>query len=331
MIDRRRFLTGLGATAAGLALARPGLAALDGSRLLTATDVHVKGYPTVAAVEWLGETLARETEGRVTLRLYHSGQLGRESEAIDMARFGAIDLTRVYTGAVNNAFPLTQALCLPYVFESVAHLRRALDGAVGAQVLAGFARRDLVGLAIYDSGARCFYNTQRALHTPADLAGLKLRVPPSDIFIRLLRELGANPTPLAYGEVFSALETRLIDGAENNIRSFHSSRHFEAAGFWSQSEHSYAPDVLLMSRRSFDALRPDDRERLLDAARRSVTVMRDAWDASETTAREAVVAHGVAVNTVDTGAFRAAAEPLLRDLLAAPELASLHRRIRDLA
>ena len=331
MTDRRRFLTGLGAAAAGLALARPGLAALDGGRLLTATDVHVKGYPTVAAVEWLGETLARETEGRVTLRHYHSGQLGRESEAIDMARFGAIDLTRVYTGAVNNAFPLTQALCLPYVFDSVPHLRRALDGEVGAEVLAGFAKRDLVGLAIYDCGARCFYNTQRALHAPADLTGLKLRVPPSDIFIRLLRDLGANPTPLAYGEVFSALETRLIDGAENNIRSFHSSRHFEAAGFWSQSEHSYAPDVLLMSRRSFDALRPDDRERLLDAAKRSVTVMRDAWDTSETAAREAVAAHGVAINTVDTASFRAAAEPLLRDYLASPELASLHRRIRDLA
>jgi TRAP-type C4-dicarboxylate transport system substrate-binding protein len=236
MTDRRRFLAGLGAACAGLAFARPGVAA-EG-RLLTATDVHVKGYPTVAAVEWLGETLERETEGRVRLRQYHSGQLGRESEAIDMARFGAIDLTRVYTGGLNNPFPLTQALCLPYVFDSVAHLRRAIDGEVGAAVLAGFARRDLVGLAVYDCGARCFYNTRRALNTPADLHGLKLRVPPSDIFIRLLRELGANPTPLAYGEVFSALETRLIDGAENNIRSFHSSRHFEAAGFWSQSEHS---------------------------------------------------------------------------------------------
>ena len=331
MTDRRRFLTGLGAAAAGLALARPGRAALDGSLRLTATDVHVKGYPTVAAVEWMGETLARETKGRVTLRHYHSGQLGRESEAIDMARFGAIDLTRVYTGAVNNAFPLTQALCLPYVFDSVAHLRRALDGEVGAEVLAGFAKRDLVGLAIYDCGARCFYNTQRPLNVPADLAGLKLRVPPSDIFIRLLRDLGANPTPLAYGEVFSALETRLIDGAENNIRSFHSSRHFEAAGFWSQSEHSYAPDVLLMSRRSFESLRPDDRERLLNAAKRSVTVMREAWDSSEATAREAVRAHGVAFNAVDTAAFRRAAEPLLRAYLQSPELASLHRRIRDLA
>jgi len=329
--SRRHFLAGLGAACASAALAPPAFAALAGERLLTATDVHVKGYPTVAAVEWIGETMARETEGRVRLRLYHSGQLGRESDAIDMARFGAIDITRVYSGALNNAFPLTQALCLPYVFDSVPHLRRALDGEIGAEVLRGFETRDLVGLAIYDSGARCFYNTQRPLNVPADLRGLKLRVPPSDIFIQLLRSLGANPTPLAFGAVYSALETRLIDGAENNIRSFHSSRHFEAAGYWSQTEHSYAPDVLLVSRRSFESLRPDDRERLLDAARRSVAIMRTAWDASEDAAREAVIAHGVSINQADMPAFQEAAEPLLRQYLQQPALASLHRRIRDLA
>nr|WP_257644085.1 TRAP transporter substrate-binding protein [Luteimonas salinisoli] len=298
---------------------------------LTATDVHVDGYPTVEAVKWIGETLERETGGRLRIRLYHSGQLGRESEAIDMARFGAIDITRVYSGALNNAFPLTEALCLPYVFDSVAHLRRALDGGVGRAVLDGFAARDLVGLAVYDSGARCFYNTRRALRSPDDMRGLKFRVPPSDIFIRLLRLFGANPTPLAFGAVFSALETRLIDGAENNMRSFHSSRHFEAAGYWSQSEHSYAPDILLISRRSLEALAPGDHELLVETARESVQVMRELWDASESAAREAVVAHGVRFNEVDHDAFRAAAAPLLDEYLAKPDIAPLYRQIRALA
>lgn len=328
MIDRRRLF----AAGFGLACAAPLPAALArGTGVLTATDVHVDGYPTVEAVQWIGETLARETGGRLRIRLYHSGQLGRESEAIDMARFGAIDITRVYSGALNNAFPLTQALCLPYVFESVAHQRRALDGDVGAAVLRGFEARGLVGLAIYDSGARCFYNTRRPLHTPADLRGLKFRVPPSDIFLQLLRQFGANPTPLAYGEVFSALETHLIDGAENNMRSFHSSRHFEAAGYWSQSEHSYAPDVLLVSRRCLDAMTPADRALLLDIARGSVAVMRRLWDASERSARAAVAAHGVAFNNVDVPAFRGAAAPLLEDYLRRPEIAPLYRRIRAFA
>ena len=134
--------------------------------MLTATDVHVKDYPTVDAVRWIGEQLERDTDGRLRIRKYHAGQLGRESEAIDMARFGAIDITRVYTGALNNAFPLTQALCLPYVFDSVPHLRRALDGDVGAQRAARLRSARPGGLAIYDSGPRCFYNIKHPIVEP---------------------------------------------------------------------------------------------------------------------------------------------------------------------
>lgn len=330
MSTRRQFLGGLGAGALA-ATASSALVAQDGQRLLTATDVHVKDYPTVVAIEWIGQQLQKATNGRLRLRMYHSGQLGREAEAIDMARFGAIDITRVYSGALNNAFPLTQVLSLPYVFDSVAHLRRALDGAVGAQVLRGFATRELVGLAIYDCGARCFYNARKAIREPGDMHGLKFRVPSSDIFMRLIRLLGGNPTPLAYGEVFSALQTHLIDGAENNLRSFHSSRQFEAAHYWSQSEHSYAPDVLLMSKHSFDALRADDRALLLDLARQSVGVMRQQWDESETAARAALTAAGVRMNDCDLPAFRKAVEPLLADYHRVPALEALYRDVRSLA
>ncbi len=328
---RRRQLLARAAGAAALgALGMPALAA--GPRpVLTATDVHVSDYPTVQAMRWIGETLERETGGRLRIRLYHSGQLGREAEAIDMARFGAIDFARVYSGALNNAFPLTRALCLPYVFDSVAHMRRAMDGEVGRAVLEGFADRDLVGLAIYDSGARCFYNARRPIHTPADLAGMKIRVPVSDIFIRMLRLLGANATPLSLGEVYSGMETHMIDGAENNIRSFHSSRHFEAARYWSQSEHSYAPDVLLLSRRTWEALAPADRELLRETARASVQVMRQAWDASEASAREQVLAAGIETNAVDSGSFRRAAAPLLAEYRSDPRIDALYARIRAIA
>lgn len=331
MIDRRRFLLAGLAAAGALPLAGPARGAADAERTLVATDVHVRNYPTVAAVRWIGEQLALATDGRIDIRVYHGGQLGRESDAVDMARFGAIDITRVYAGALNNAFPLTQALCLPYVFDSVAHMRRVVDGDVGQAVLDGFSARGLVGLAIYDSGARCIYNTRRPLESPADLRGLKVRVPPSDIFIQLLRLFGANPTPLAFGQIFSALETKLVDGAENNMRSYHSSRQFEIAPYWSQTEHSYAPDVLLMSQRSFDALAPADQALLRSLARQSVAVMRDLWDASEAAAREAVLAAGARINAVDMAAFATAARPLLDHHLAQPGIARLHRRIRDQA
>ena len=154
---RRRLLQGLCATAA---CAVPGAHASDrrAAGVLTATDVHPQDYPTVAAVRWLGETLQRETGGRLRIRMYHAGQLGRESDTLDMARYGAIDFTRVYTGALNNAFPLTKALCMPFAFDSVAHPRRVHDGAIGAEVLRGFEARGVIGLALYDSGhgaARC--------------------------------------------------------------------------------------------------------------------------------------------------------------------------------
>jgi tripartite ATP-independent transporter DctP family solute receptor len=330
-MDRRRFLAGLGLACAAPVTGFPLLAATPAGQVLTATDVHVKDYPTVQAVRWIGETLERETQGRLRIRQYHSGQLGRESEAIDMARYGAIDMTRVYSGALNNAFPLTQALCLPYVFDSVAHMRRAMDQGVGDAVLRGFEQRGLVGLAIYDSGARCFYNARRPVVSPTDLHGLKIRVPASDIFIRMLRMFGANPTPLALGEVFSGMETHMIDGAENNMRSFHSSRHFEAAHYWSQSEHSYAPDILLISRRSLDALRPGDRDLLVDTARASVSEMRRMWDESEGAARQQVADAGIEFNDVDMDAFRTAAQPIRDRYLQQPELQALYRRIRDLA
>ncbi len=328
MNARRRFLSQLG-IAAGAVIA-PSAMASPGA-VLTASDVHVKDYPTVKAVEWLGQQISKETDGRLSIRQYHSGQLGRESEAIDMARFGAIHITRVYSGGLNNAFPLTRALCLPYVFDSVAHQRRAVDGGVGARVLSGFAARGLVGLAIYDCGARSFYNTQRPIHSPEDMRGLKLRVPLSDIFMRLIRDFGANPTPLAYGEVFSALQTRLIDGAENNIKSFHSSRQFEAAHYWSNTEHSYAPDVLVMSKQRFDALAGPDRERLLRLAAQSVSVMRRLWDESAGASLQALQAADLRINDVDLTAFRQASLPVLREYRRDPDIDSLYRAIRAMA
>lgn len=325
MIRRRALLAG----AAALAVSRAARAAPQ--QALTAADVHVDGYPTVMAVRRIGEILERETGGRLGTRVYHAGQLGREGDTVNLARFGALDITRVNMAALNNMFPATRILSLPYVFDSVAHLRRALDGEPGRAILRDFERRDLVGLAFYDAGARCFYNARHPVRTPADLAGLKIRVPPSDIFMDLVRTLGANPTPLAFGEVFSALQTGLIDGAENNWQTFHTSRQFEVAHHWSQTEHSYSPEALLMSRARFDALAPPDRELLRAAAAESVPYMRELWDLSEVRSRDTVLAAGTRVAEVDLDAFRLAAAPVLRRHLDEPGLRALHDGIRALA
>lgn len=327
MPSRRALLAG----GLGLCLGALTRARAAATRTLTATDVHVADYPTVAAIRWIGETLDRETGGRIAIRLYHSGQLGREGDAIDMVRFGALDITRVTMATLNNAFPATRVLCLPYVFDGDEHLRRALDGAPGRDIARDFERRGLVLLAYYDGGLRNVYNTRRAIVQPRDLHGLKIRVPPSDIFMESLRGLGANATPLPYGEVFSALQTRLIDGAENNWQTFQTTRQFEVAHFVSRTRHSYSPEALLMSRRALDALGTSDRALLLDVAARSVPYMRALWDQAEGAARDFVVGHGVAENDVDMAAFRGAAAPVLKRHLADPRTARLYEAIRSLA
>ncbi|MCB1628078.1 MAG: TRAP transporter substrate-binding protein DctP, partial [Xanthomonadales bacterium] len=171
----------------------------------------------------------------------------------------------------------------------------------------------------------------RPIRGPQDLQGMKIRVPLSDMFMQLLGLFGANPTPLAYGAVYSALETHLIDGAENNLRSFHASRHFEAARYWSLSGHSYAPDILLMSQARFDAMSAADQALLRELARESVGRMRQWWDEGEATAREAIAAAGIETGEVDVAAFRAAAAPLVGDYRRDPRIDALYRQILEAA
>lgn len=327
MISRRQMLLGAGALGATLS----GVARAPDDKVLTAADVHVNGYPTVEAVRWMGERIEAQTQGRLRIRVYFAGQLGRESDTINLARFGALDITRVNFAPLNNPFPLTQLFALPYVFDSVAHMRRAVDGEAGRRVLQSFERRDLVGLAIYDAGSRSFYNVRRAVHQPQDLRGLKVRVPPSDIFLGMVAALGAEPAPIPFGEVYSALQTHLIDGAENNWRTFHTSRQFEVAQYWSDTEHSFSPEALLMSRRTFDALSASDRELLLATARDSVPYMRKLWDRMEAESRQLVLASGVRFNEVDRAAFHRAAAPLLKKYVARSDLEPLYALVRAAA
>src|SRR5262249_3883113 len=238
---------------------------------------------------------------------------------------------RVNVSALNNAFPLTDILALPYVFDSTEHMRRSLDSATGREILETFAARGLVGLAFYDSGTRCFYNNRRPIVTPADLKGLKIRVPPSDIFVDFVRALGANPTPLSYGEVFAALQTHLIEGAENNWTTFYTSRQFEVARHWSQSLHSFAPEALLMSKRRLDAMSAADRALVLDVAAQSVPYMRGLWDQQESESRAAVEKAGVQVVQVDRSAFTRATASMINGYLREPALKRLHQQIRALA
>ncbi len=309
---------------AGLSLGLPMLsaAAKSDTQVLRASDVHPANYPTVLAQQWLGQQLNSASDGRLQLKMYHSGQLGKEADTLDLVRFGGLDFSRVFLGSFTNSFPAASALCLPFVIDDALHMRRVIDGKVGDRILQSFAARGLVGLAIYDSGARSLYSRKPILH-PDALRGLKIRSPSSDLFIDMLAAMGANPTPLAYGAVYSALETGLIDGAENNLRSFNASLHVEAAPCFNLTQHSFAPDVLLMSKRRFDSLANNDREMIVHYAKQSVAVMRQAWDQGEQEALAAIKAANGKLLAVDRSAFQRLSTEIVQRYAADPEVRAL--------
>lgn len=321
MITRRIAITALGSVAL---LAATGAASAQ-NMVLRSADTHGADYPTVEAVEFMSELLSERTDGRLSIQVFHSRQLGEERETIEQTRFGVIDMNRINLAPLNNLAPETAVPALPFVFRSIEHMREVMDGEIGDEILAALEPHGLVGLAFYDSGARSFYTSVRPIETPADMEGMRIRVQQSDLFVDLVNALGANPTPMPFGEVYSALQTGVIDGAENNFPSFESTQHFTVARYYSLTEHSMSPEVLVMSKQTWDRLSAEDQEIVREAARESVSRMRELWDAREEAARAEVEAGGAIVNAVDKQPFIDAMAPVyekhvtderLRDLVA---------------
>ena len=258
-------------------------------------DVHVEAYPTVQSVMYMSEIMAKESNGRMSIKVFHSDQLGQEKDVVQQVQFGVIDMSRCSFAALNNIIPETQVLSLPYVFRSIEHMHNVVDGPVGAEIFKAMEDKGFVGLAYYDSGARVFFNKIHPIKSLADMKGLKLRVQQSDVAIAMVEALGANPTPMPPGEVYSALQTGVIDGAENNWPSFHSQRFFEQAKFISETNHQMQPDVLIMSKKVWDKLSAEDQAIIMKAAKESVVKNRELWAAREKEALEGVVAGGATI------------------------------------
>ncbi|MGO4664815.1 TRAP transporter substrate-binding protein [Bosea sp. 2YAB26] len=287
---------------------------------LRSTDIHPDGYPTIEAVKYMGQLLDQRTNGRIKINVFHSAQLGQEKDTIDQTRFGVIDMNRINMAPFNNLIPATNIPSLPFIFRSVDHMRKVMDGPIGDNLLKDFEKHDLIGLAFYDSGSRSFYNGKRPIGSPADMKGMKIRVQQSDMFVALVSALGANATPMPFGEVYSALQTGVIDGAENNWPSYESTRHFEVSKFYSTTEHSLSPEVLVMSKRSFDKFNAADQALIKTAAKESVAKMRELWDAREKESEAKVKAGGAQINTVEKQPFIDAMKPVYDKFVTDPKL-----------
>jgi tripartite ATP-independent transporter DctP family solute receptor len=312
-----------------LATAAMVMAASACETTLKSSDTHPDGYPTVEAVKAMGKTLEESTGGRLCIEIYASAQLGEEKDTIEQTQFGAIDLNRVSLGPFNNIIEETQIPSLPYIFRSVDHMHKVMDGPIGQEILDAFAAHDLVGLAFYDGGSRSFYNKEKPIKSMADLKGMKFRVMQSDMFVDMVSALGANATPLPYGEVYSSIQTGVIDGAENNWPSYDTSGHFEVAKYYTLDQHLIVPEVLVMSKKSWDKLSPEDQEKVRAAAKASVPVMRELWVAQEKKSEDKVRAAGSEIITdIDKTPFIEAMKPVYEKYVKSDKLKDMVARIQ---
>jgi tripartite ATP-independent transporter DctP family solute receptor len=293
-------------------------------------DVHPEDYPTVMAVKQMSESVNKRTGGKHSIRVYTGTQLGGEKDTIEQTKLGALDLVRINSAPMNNIVPETLVPSLPFIFRDVTHMRKVLDGPIGDEILKALEAHGFIGLAFYDAGARSFYNTKKPIRTPADMKGMKIRVQQSDLFVGMLQALGANATPMPYGEVYTALKTGLVDGAENNWPSYDTARHFEVAKYYTVNEHSMVPEILMFSKKVFDTLPADEQKIFRAAAKESVPYMRKLWDAKELESRRKVEAAGVqVVDKVDKKPFMDAMKPVYDKLVTDAKLKAMVKRVQD--
>jgi tripartite ATP-independent transporter DctP family solute receptor len=299
------------------------------AREFRAADTQSEDYPTVQALRFMDRLIEEKTGGRLQIRVFHSRQLGEEKETIEQTRAGAIDLNRTNVALIGTFVPAMNALAMPFLFRSIEHLQKVLDGPIGDEILGSFEPYGFVGLAFYDSGARSIYNSVRPIRSLADMKGLRLRVQQSQLMSDMIKALGAEPVELPYGQVRTGLATKLIDGAENNWPSFVTTGHYKYAGFYTLTEHTMSPEVLVMSLKAWSSLSAEDQVVFRDAARQSSHFMRERWKDLEQQSRKEAEAAGVAiVSDFDRKPFEAAMTGIYAKARRDPAVAALIERIR---
>jgi len=298
-----------------------------------ASDVQPPGYPTVAATENLGKKLSAATEGRLSVQMYPSMQLGGEKETIEQTQIGAIQLLRVSAGTMGPIVDDINVVNMPFLFKNIAHSEKMMDGPIGQELLdkiTASPTANLVGLCWMNSGARSLYNSKHPIKSIEDAKGLKFRVIGNPIFIEMMNALGGNGVAMGYDQVFSALQTGVIDGAENNPPSYVFSNHYTAAKYYSLTEHLVIPEVLVFSKRAWSGLSADDQNLIRKFAREAQFEERELWKKYEEQAMEKAKAAGCQiVEIADKSPFQNAVKPVWDKY--GPKYQDMIKRIQALA
>jgi tripartite ATP-independent transporter DctP family solute receptor len=300
------------------------------AREFRVADTQSEDYPTVQALIFMARLVEEGTAGRHRIRVFHSRQLGEEKDTIEQTRVGAIDLNRTNVAPIGSLIPAANVLALPFLFRSFDHLHKVLDHAIGDEILASSQRHGFVSLTFYDSGSRSIYNSVRPIRTLADMKGLRIRVQQSEVMVEMIKALGAEPVELPYGQVSTGLSTRLIDGAENNWPSYVTTNHYKLAPYYTLTEHTMGPEVLVVSPRAWESLSAEDQNIFRDAARKSSAYMRELWHGLEERSRQQARAAGnTIISEFDRKPFEQAMNTIYAKTVTDPGLRQLIERIRQ--
>lgn len=275
------------------------------------------------------EVLNEISKGKMRIQIYPNQQLGSERECLELLQIGSLDMTKVSGAVMENFAPKFRIFGLPFLFDSKEHLFKVLDGPIGKELLNEGVQYWLKGMGFYDSGSRSFYSRERPVMKPKDLKGLKIRVQESISAFEMVKQLGGSPTPISWGELYTALQQGVVDGAENNPPSFYLSRHYEVCKYYSIDEHTMIPDLLLVSTHLWNRLNTQEKAWLQEAIDRSVPFQRKLWIQSENESLQAVIKAGVEVSYPEKKIFQEATLPLYESFSEDPEIAELIIRIRN--
>lgn len=311
---------------AALPLAFSLAASVHAATTLKVAEIHPAGYPTVVAMENMAKKLQEATNGEITYRMFAGGVLGSEKEVVEQTQIGAVQLTRVSLGSVGPVVPDTNVFNMPFVFRDVEHMRKVIDGEIGQEILDKITNSqfNMVGLAWMEAGSRSIY-TKKPVRKIEDLKGMKIRVIGNPLFIDTLNAMGANGIAMSTGEIFSALQTGVIDGAENNSPTLLEHNHYQVAKYYTQTHHLILPEPLMMSKTTWEKLTPEQQQLVKKFAREAQMEERKLWAEKEKASDEKLKAAGVEYIEIDTKPFYDATAPV-REKYGAP-YADLIKRI----
>jgi tripartite ATP-independent transporter DctP family solute receptor len=272
-------------------------------RIIKMGHAQVTAHPVHNAMVFLAERLEEKSGGKIKVKVYPNQQLGSERELLELLQIGSLGMTKVSAASLEAFSPEISVLGLPFLFRDDEHMEKVLNGEIGDLLLLSSEKYWLRGLCFYDAGKRSFYSKTKPIETPADLTGLKIRVQESKMAINMIRGMGGSPTPVAYGELYTALQQGIVDAAENNPPSFYNSRHYEVCKFYSIDEHTAIPDVVLVSTKVWDNLSAEEQQWLQEAADESAVYQAKLWKESVEESMREIQKAGVQVSYPNTEPF----------------------------